>query len=174
MAIYQLDEFRPAIAASAFVAESAILIGKVVIGERASIWPGAVLRGDNEPIEIGDECNVQDGAVLHTDPGMPMVIGKRVSIAHQVMLHGCTIGAGSLIGIHAVVMNKVVIGQNCLVGAGTLVPEGKSFPDRTLILGTPGKVVRELGEKDLAMLSHNADVYVRRRQRYLDGLKRIG
>ncbi len=174
MAIYQFENERPVIPASAFVSEDAVLIGKVVLGERTSVWPGAVIRGDNEPVVIGAETNVQDGAVLHTDRGFPLAIGEGVSIGHQAMLHGCTIGAGCLIGIQSVVMNRVSIGEHCLVGAGTIVPEGKSFPARSLILGVPGKVLRELSEEGVEMLRFNAADYVRRRERYLSTLKRVG
>jgi carbonic anhydrase/acetyltransferase-like protein (isoleucine patch superfamily) len=127
----------------------------VVLGERTSVWPGAVLRGDNEPIVVGAETNIQDNAVLHNDVGFPLTIGEGVSVGHQAMLHGCTIGAGCLIGIQSIVMNKVSIGNECLVGAGTIVPEGKSFEARSLILGVPGKVLRALTDKDVEMLRFN-------------------
>ena len=174
MAIYEFEGERPVVPASAFVSEDAVLIGKVVLGERTSVWPGAVLRGDNEPIVVGAETNIQDNAVLHNDVGFPLTIGEGVSVGHQAMLHGCTIGAGCLIGIQSIVMNKVSIGNECLVGAGTIVPEGKSFEARSLILGVPGKVLRALTDKDVEMLRFNTADYVRRRQRYLDGLKRVG
>lgn len=162
MAIYRLGEARPEIPASAFVAPSATVIGRVTLGERVSVWFGAVIRGDNEPIRIGAESSVQDCAVLHADPGFPLAVGERVTIGHQAMLHGCTVGDGSLIGVQAVVLNGARIGRNCLVGAGAIVTEGKTFPDRSLILGAPAKVVRELTDDDLCKLAEGADDYVRK------------
>ena len=174
MALYQLGDDAPQIPESAYVTDEATVIGKVTLGERTSVWPGATIRGDNEPIQIGRDVNIQDGAVLHVDPGCPLTIGDFASIGHQAMLHGCTIGAGSLIGIQAVVMNKAVIGKDCLVGAGAIVTEGKVFPDRTLILGAPAKVVRELTDKDVKFLRENAGYYVERQVMYKAKLKRIG
>ena len=162
MAIYQLGDKKPVIPASCYVAEKATIIGEVILGERVNVMFGAVLRGDNEPITIGDDSNVQDNCVLHTDPGMPLTIGKGVTIGHQVMLHGCTIGDGSLIGIAAVVLNSAVIGKDCLVGAGAVVTEGKSFPDRSVIFGSPAKVVREVNEDNVTRLRLSAESYVRR------------
>jgi len=173
MAVYRLGDLAPQIADSAFVAPESTLIGNVVLGERASVWPGAVLRGDNEPIVVGDATSVQEGAVLHTDPGCPLTVGPRVTVGHQAMLHGCTVGEGSLIGIQAVVMNRAVIGRHCLVGAGAVVTEGKVFPDRSLILGAPAKVVRELGDEDVARLEQSAEIYVRRSALYREQLVRI-
>lgn len=173
MALYQLGGDAPQIPASAYVSNEATVIGKVALGERTSVWPGATIRGDNEPIRIGNDVNIQDGAVLHVDPGCPLTLGDYVSIGHQAMLHGCTVGEGSLIGIQAVVMNKAVIGKDCLVGAGAIITEGKVFPDRTLILGAPAKVVRELTDKDVAFLRANAGYYVERQQMYKVKLKRI-
>jgi len=152
MAIYQLGENTPSVPESAYVADEAVLIGKVVLGEHASIWPGAVLRADNDTIRIGNSSNVQEGAVLHTDPGLELNIGDFVTVGHQAMLHGCTIGDGSLVGIQAVILNRAVIGKDCLVGAGAIVTEGKTFPDRSLILGAPAKVVRELSDEDIARI----------------------
>ena len=143
MTRYRIGGHTPEVPASAFVAREATLIGQVQLGERASVWFGAVVRGDNEPIEIGEGSNVQEGAVLHADPGFPLTIGAHVTVGHQAMLHGCTIGEGSLIGIQAVVLNGAVIGNHCLVGAGAIVTEKKVFPDRSLILGAPAKVVRQ-------------------------------
>ena len=174
MALYQLGDDAPQIAESAYVTNEATVIGKVTLGERTSVWPGATIRGDNEPIRIGNDVNIQDGAVLHVDPGCPLTLGDFVSIGHQAMLHGCTVGEGSLIGIQAVIMNKAVIGKDCLVGAGAIITEGKVFPDRTLILGAPAKVVRELSDKDVAFLRENAGYYVERQQMYKAKLKRIG
>lgn len=173
MALYEFEGHRPVVPESAFVADDAVLIGKVILGERASVWPGAVIRGDNESIVIGAGTNVQDCAVLHTDVGFPMTIGQNVSVGHQAMLHGCMIGAGCLVGIQSVVMNNATIGDDCLVGAGTIVPEGKSFPAKSLLLGVPAKVVREIADKDLELMRFNADDYVNRRARYLAGLRRI-
>lgn len=174
MAIYQLGDDIPIIPASAYVSPEATLIGKVILGENASVWSGVVIRGDNEPIIIGHGSNVQDGTVMHTDPGFPLTVGANVTIGHQAMLHGCTIGDGSLIGIQAVVMNGAVIGKNCLVGAGTLVPEGKSYGERKLILGSPAKVIRELSDGDIEKMRHAAAGYVRRKELYKLKLKRIG
>jgi carbonic anhydrase/acetyltransferase-like protein (isoleucine patch superfamily) len=173
MAVYRLGDLAPQVAASAFVAAESTLIGHVVLGEHASVWPGAVLRGDNEPIVVGDASSIQEGAVLHTDPGCPLTVGPRVTVGHQAMLHGCTVGEGSLIGIQAVVLNRAVIGRHCLVGAGAVVTVGKVFPDRSLILGAPAKVVRELSDEDVARLEESAEVYVRRSQQYREQLVRI-
>ena len=166
MAIYQLGEHAPEIDASAFVADSANLIGKVSVEANASVWFGVTIRGDNERITIGENSNVQEGTVMHTDMGYPLVIGKGVTIGHQAMLHGCTVGDGSLIGIQAVILNGARIGKGCLVGAGALVTEGKEFPDNSLILGTPAKVVRELTEQQMRMLEASAAHYVHNSQRY--------
>jgi carbonic anhydrase/acetyltransferase-like protein (isoleucine patch superfamily) len=174
MAIYQLGDKKPVIPASCFVAENATIIGEVTLGERVSILFGAVLRGDNEPITIGDDSNVQDNCVLHNDPGAPLVIGKGVIIGHCVMLHGCTIGDGALIGIGAVVLNQSVIGKECLVGAGAVVTERKSFPDRTVIFGSPAKVAREVSEDNIARMRMDALGYVHRGAMYKEKLKRIG
>jgi carbonic anhydrase/acetyltransferase-like protein (isoleucine patch superfamily) len=174
MAIYQLGEHAPEIDASAYVADSATLVGKVTIEANASVWFGVTIRGDNERITIGENSNVQEGTVMHTDMGFPMVIGKNVSIGHQAMLHGCTVGDGSLIGIQAVLLNGARIGKGCLVGAGALVTEGKEFPDHSLILGSPAKVVRTLTEDDLLRLQGNADGYVERGRRFKAELKKIG
>ena len=137
------------------------------------MWPGAVIRADSEPIVIGDGSNVQDNAVLHVDPGVPMTIGRRVTVGHQVMLHGCIIGDGSLIGIQAIVLNHAVIGQFCLVAAGAIITERKTYPDRSLIMGAPAKVVRELSDDDIAMLRHASETYVTRRGLYLTELARL-
>jgi len=171
--IYALDGIAPTIAPTAWVADSADLIGKVVVEADASIWFGAVIRGDNECITIGDGSNVQDGVVLHADPGFPLTIGRNVSVGHQAMVHGCTIGDGSLIGIQAVVLNGAVIGRQCLIGAGAVVTEGKQIPERSLVLGAPGKVVRTLTDADLAMLHDAAASYADRIARYRRTLARI-
>ncbi|SEJ16181.1 Carbonic anhydrase or acetyltransferase, isoleucine patch superfamily [Azotobacter beijerinckii] len=174
MAIYEYDGQRPQIDPSAYIAEDATVIGKVVLGEASSVWPQAVLRGDNEPIAVGAGSNVQEGAVLHADPGFPLEIGANVTIGHQAMLHGCTIGEGALIGIQAVILNGAVIGKNCLVGAGAVVTEGKEFPDNSLIIGAPAKAVRELDEATVARFHQNARDYVARAQRFKERLVRIG
>jgi carbonic anhydrase/acetyltransferase-like protein (isoleucine patch superfamily) len=174
MAVYRLGSKVPRVAASAFVAREATVIGDVFLGEGASVWPGAVIRGDNEPIRIGDGTNVQEGAVLHADPGVPLTVGEHVSIGHQAMLHGCTVGDGSLIGIQAVVMNGAVIGKDCLVGAGAIVTEGKTFPDRSLILGSPARVLRQMTDADIASMHANARDYVKRQEMYKNDLHRIG
>ena len=174
MAIYQLGDDAPEIDASAWVADSANLIGKVTIGADASVWFGATLRGDNERITIGPNSNVQEGTVMHTDMGYPLVVGRDVTIGHQAMLHGCTIGDGALIGIQAVILNGARIGKGCLVGAGAVVTEGKDFPDHSLILGAPAKVVRTLTDEDAARLKASADNYAARGKRYKVELKTIG
>jgi carbonic anhydrase/acetyltransferase-like protein (isoleucine patch superfamily) len=173
MAIYSFERFTPSVAPDAYVADSATVLGRVTLGPKASVWFGASVRGDNDAIVIGAGSNVQDGAVLHVDPGFPLKIGERVSIGHQVMLHGCTIGDGALVGIQAIVLNGALIGEQSLVGAGALVTEGKQFPPRSLILGAPAKVVRELTDKDLLMLKAAADSYIERSARYRTSLVRI-
>ena len=151
-----------------------MLIGRVRLKSYSSVWFGAVLRGDNEWIELGERSQIQDNATLHTDPGFPMVIGSNCVIGHKVMLHGCTIGDNSLVGMGAIMLNGSKIGNNCLVGAGALITEGKSFPDNSLIVGSPARVVRTLDDKAKAMIAGGADVYVRRWQDYAKNLKRIG
>ena len=171
--IYTLpDTPHPEIADSSFVAESADIIGWVRIGEDASVWFNTVLRGDNEIIEIGKCSNVQDCSVMHTDPGCPLIVEENVTIGHSTMLHGCHIKQGSLIGIGSIVLNKATIGENCLVGANTLITENKSFPDGVLILGSPAKVVRELTEEELKGLKNSASSYVNKIPRYKQ-LKRV-
>ncbi|MFT0849419.1 gamma carbonic anhydrase family protein [Achromobacter sp. F4_2707] len=162
MTRYRLGDKSPSIDASAYVALEAAVIGDVHLAADTSVWACAVLRGDNEPIVVGEGSNVQEGAVMHTDPGCPLTVGPGVTIGHQAMLHGCTVGEGSLIGIQAVVLNRAVIGKECLVGAGAVVTEGKVFPDRSLILGAPAKVVRTLTDEDVANLRRNAQNYVKR------------
>jgi carbonic anhydrase/acetyltransferase-like protein (isoleucine patch superfamily) len=173
LAIYQLGDDVPQLAAGAWVADSAQVIGRVTLGDEASVWYGAVLRGDNELICIGARSNVQDGSVLHTDMGSPLTLGDDVTIGHQVMLHGCSIGDGSLVGIQAVVLNGARIGRNCLVGAGSVVTEGKVFPDGALILGSPAKVVRMLDESQIARMRLGAAHYVHNARRHATQLKRI-
>jgi carbonic anhydrase/acetyltransferase-like protein (isoleucine patch superfamily) len=174
MAIYQLDGHAPDIAASAFIFENATVIGRVTLGDDVSVWPYAVIRGDNELITVGAGSNVQEGVVLHTDPGCPLAVGDNVTVGHQVMLHGCTIGDGALIGIQAVVLNNARIGKNCLVGAGALVTEGKVFPDNSLIVGSPAKVFRELEPDEITRMHQNTAWYVKRAQFYKQQLRRIG
>ena len=173
MPLYQLDDRRPEVHASAYVAESAELIGAVHIAEDASVWGQVTMRGDNEPIRIGKGSNVQEGSVLHTDMGFPLTVGEGVTVGHQAMLHGCTIGDGALIGIQAVVLNGARIGRRCLVGAGALVTEGKVFEDGQLILGSPAKAVRPLTEAELARLQLGALSYIERGRRFGRGLQRI-
>ena len=166
MTSYRLGTREPRIAADAFVAPGTHVIGDVELGERVNVWFGAVLRGDNEPIVVGADSNVQEGCVLHNDPGFPLTVGRGVTIGHQAMVHGCTIGDHSLIGIQAVILNGAKIGKNCLVGANALVTEGKEFPDNSLIVGSPAKVVRPLTEAEIANLHESARDYVARGQRY--------
>jgi carbonic anhydrase/acetyltransferase-like protein (isoleucine patch superfamily) len=173
MAIYRLGSKVPQVPASAYVAPAAVVIGEVILGEGANVWPGAVIRGDNIAIVIGRGTNVQEGAVLHSDPGVPLVVGDNVSIGHQAMLHGCRIGDGSLVGIQAVVMNGAVVGRDCLVGAGALVPEGKAFNDRSLILGSPARMLRTLTEEEIAGMLFNAEDYVARAAMYKAQLQRL-
>lgn len=154
-----------------WIADEAVVIGDVRLEEEASIWFGAVLRGDNEPITIGARSNVQENCVLHTDLGFPLTIGPDCTIGHKVMLHGCTIGAGSLIGMGATILNGAVIGENCLIGAGALVTEGKAIPPNSLVLGAPGKVVRSLNDADRAMLRRGAQSYVENSRRFRAGLR---
>jgi carbonic anhydrase/acetyltransferase-like protein (isoleucine patch superfamily) len=174
MAIYQLGEHAPEIDPSAYVAESATLIGKVTLAPESSVWPGVTSRGDNERITIGAGSNVQENTVMHTDMGYPLTVGERVTVGHQAMLHGCTIGDGSLIGIQAIVLNGARIGRGCLVGAGALVTEGKQFPDHSLILGSPAKAVRTLTEEEVQRLQLAAASYVARAQLFRTQLTRIG
>ena len=174
MAIYELDGVAPLVADTAWVADSAQVMGNVSLGERASVWFGAVIRGDTETISIGHDSNIQDTAVLHADHGFPLVIGDRVTVGHQVMLHGCTIGDESLIGIGAVVLNVAKIGKHCLVGAGSLVTEGKVFPDGSMIIGSPAKAVRQLSPEQIEGLKRSAQHYAENGDRYRKGLKKLG
>jgi len=174
MAIYQLGDRVPVIPASCYIAAEATIIGAVTLGERVSVMSGAVIRGDNEPIVIGDDSNIQEGCSLHTDLGFPLTIGKGATIGHMVMLHGCTIGDGALIGIAAVVLNNSVIGKDCLVGAGSVVTENKRFADRSVIFGSPAKVVREVTEANIVRMRESAGDYVKRGIQFKAELKRIG
>jgi carbonic anhydrase/acetyltransferase-like protein (isoleucine patch superfamily) len=173
MAVYQLGEHVPEIAESAWVADSAEVIGRVTLAEDASVWFNATLRGDSETLSIGRGTNIQDGSVLHADAGFPLRLGEGVTVGHQVMLHGCTVGDHSLIGIGAVVLNGARIGKHSLVGAGALVTEGKEFPDGVLIVGSPAKVVRELSPAQIEGLKASARHYIENSRRYATGLKKI-
>ncbi len=170
MTIYALDGIRPELAETYWVAPSADVMGKVRLLHNASVWFGAILRGDNDWITVGEGSNVQDGCALHTDLGAPLTIGSHCTIGHKAILHGCTIGENSLIGMGAVVLNHAVIGKNCLVGASALIPEGKVIPDNSLVVGAPGKVVRLLDEAEVARLRGSAESYVRNWQRFATGL----
>jgi carbonic anhydrase/acetyltransferase-like protein (isoleucine patch superfamily) len=173
MALYSLDDKQPVLGQGAWVADSAQVMGAVELGDHASVWFGTVIRGDTETICIGEGTNIQDGSVLHADVGKPLTIGKHVTVGHQVMLHGCTIGDESLIGIGAVVLNGAKIGKNCLVGAGSLVTEGKEFPDGTMIMGSPAKAVRELTPEQIESLRRSALHYIENVHRFQSGLKKI-
>lgn len=173
MAIFSLGDDAPRLGPGAWVADTAQVIGRVALGAEGSVWPGAVLRGDNEWLTIGDRSNVQDGSVLHSDIGFPLLIGEGVTIGHQVVLHGCSVGDGSLIGIQSVILNGARIGRQCLVGAGSLVTEGAEFPDGMLILGRPAKAVRPLTPEQIARLAASASGYVANARRHRDTLVRI-
>ena len=173
MAVYALDGVAPTVADSAWIADSAQVMGSVELGEDVSIWFGAVLRGDTETLRLGRGTNIQDGSVLHTDVGKPLVLGENVTVGHRVVLHGCTVGDGSLIGIGAIVLNGAKIGKACLVGAGALVTEGKEFPDGSMILGSPAKVVRQLSPAQIEGLLASARHYVDNAARYKNGFVKI-
>lgn len=175
MALFDLDGVKPITPESGnyWVAENATVLGRVILKENASVWFNAVLRGDNDPIEIGENSNIQDGSVLHTDHGVPLTIGKNVTVGHMVMLHGCTIGDGTLIGIGSTILNRAKIGKNCIIGAHSLIPEGKEIPDNSLVMGAPGKVVRELDDGAAQMIAASAKVYVENWKRFKSGLTRI-
>ncbi|MCF8470124.1 MAG: gamma carbonic anhydrase family protein [Parvibaculum sp.] len=176
MPVYAIGDLKPILPAEGdyWIAPSAEIMGRVELKKNASVWFGAVLRGDNDLITIGENSNVQDGSVLHTDPGSPLTLGRDVTIGHKVMLHGCTIGDGSLIGIGSIILNNTTIGKGCLIGANSLIAEGKTIPDYSMVLGSPGKVVRTLDEETAAALKLSADHYVENWKRYAAGLKRIG
>jgi carbonic anhydrase/acetyltransferase-like protein (isoleucine patch superfamily) len=173
MAFYRICGKQPQVAPTAFVAEEATLVGDVVLGDKTSVWFGAVLRGDNEPIRIGTASNIQEGAVLHADPGFPLHIGDNVTVGHQAMLHGCTVGAGALIGIQAVILNGAVIGSESLVGAGAVITERKIFPGRTLILGAPAKAVRQLTDEEVAGLAKTVRGYAQRAVEFNEDLQQV-
>ena len=173
MAIYQLDNSSPTLHESAWVADNAQVMGKVVLGEDSSVWFGVVIRGDTETVTVGRGSNIQDNSVLHTDHDLPLNIGENVTVGHQVMLHGCTVGDNSLIGIGAVVLNGAKIGKNCLVGAGALVTEGKEFPDGSMIIGSPAKAVRQLSPEQIEGLKMSASRYIDNARRYKVGLEKL-
>jgi carbonic anhydrase/acetyltransferase-like protein (isoleucine patch superfamily) len=171
--IYQLEDAVPQIHASAWVAENATLAGQITLQKDVSIWFNAVLRAEHAPITVGEGSNIQDGSVCHVDPGMPLTIGRSVTVGHKVMLHGCTIGDESLIGINAVILNGAKIGRNCLIGANSLIPEGKEIPDGSLVMGSPGKIVRTLSEAQIEGLKASAMHYVENGRRYKASLVRV-
>ena len=171
--IYQLEDAVPQIHASAWVAENATLAGQITLQKDVSIWFNAVLRAEHAPITVGEGSNIQDGSVCHVDPGMPLTIGRSVTVGHKVMLHGCTIGDESLIGINAVILNSAKIGRNCLIGANSLIPEGKEIPDGSLVMGSPGKIVRTLSEAQIEGLKASAMHYVENGRRYKASLVRV-
>jgi carbonic anhydrase/acetyltransferase-like protein (isoleucine patch superfamily) len=170
MPVYAVGGRTPQISESSWIAPNASLIGSVTLGINSSVWWNSVLRGDNEHIVVGANTNIQDGSVLHADPGIPLTLGDHVTIGHMAMLHGCTVGAGSLIGIKSVIMNRVVIGKECLIGANTLIPEGKVIPDRSLVVGSPGRILRTLTDEEVAGLRGTAAHYVENWQMYRDTL----
>lgn len=171
---YQLDNDKPELEGEGqFVADNATVIGRVRLQEKSSVWFNVVIRGDNDLITIGPHSNVQDGSVLHTDPGIPLTLGRGVTVGHKAMLHGCTVGDYSLIGINAVILNGAKIGRHCLIGANTLIPEGMEVPDGSMVVGSPGKIKRELNDNQKKMLELSAAHYVQNAGRYLDKLKAV-
>ncbi|MES2339060.1 MAG: gamma carbonic anhydrase family protein [Pseudomonadota bacterium] len=173
MPLYAIGGKAPTLGTDTWVAPSADVIGDVDLGDEASVWFGAVIRGDNTPILIGARSNVQEGAALHSDPGAPLTVGSDVTIGHHAILHGCTVGARSLIGMGATVLNRAVIGEDCIVGAGALVTEGKVFPAGSLIVGSPARAVRTLDDAARAMLLASARIYVTKAKEYAAGLTRV-
>ena len=176
MTIYALEDWKPEFPPGGdyWVAPDAMLIGKVRLHKDASIWFGAVLRGDNDLIEIGEGSNIQDNSVVHTDPGQPTIIGANVTVGHKVILHSALVGDGTLVGMGSILLNRCKIGKNCLIGAGTMITEGKEIPDGSMVLGSPGRVVRQLAEPQLSMLKMSAAVYVQNYKRFRDTLRAIG
>jgi|TARA_B100001093_G_scaffold511920_1_gene580795 carbonic anhydrase/acetyltransferase-like protein (isoleucine patch superfamily) len=164
--IYDFENNIPTIDKDSWVASNAVLIGKVILKKNANIWFNVILRGDIEPITIGEGSNVQDGSVFHTDPGCPLTLGKGVTVGHMVMLHGCEVQDNSLIGIGSTILNKTKIGKNCIIGANTLIPENKVIPDKSLVLGSPGKVIRQVTDKEIEEIKENALHYVENYKRY--------
>ncbi|PLR28094.1 gamma carbonic anhydrase family protein [Caulobacter zeae] len=175
MTVYSLGDTAPTLPpeGECWIAPTASVMGNVVLKQNASVWWGAVVRGDNDPITIGENSNIQDGSVLHTDAGIPLTIGANVTVGHMVMLHGCTIGDGSLIGIGSIILNGAKIGKNCLIGAGALITEGKEIPDNSMVVGAPGKIIREVSEHQAMILQASALHYVQNWKRYRAGLKAI-
>lgn len=173
MPIYQLDDDKPEIKDGSWIADNAAVIGKVYLGQEVGVWFGAVLRGDNELISIGDRSNIQEHAMLHTDMGFPLTVGAGCTIGHRAILHGCTIGDNALVGMGAIVLNGAVIGDNSLVGAGALVTEGKAFPANSLIVGSPARVVRDLTPEQIQGLRWSAENYRQKARRFQSSLKLI-
>jgi carbonic anhydrase/acetyltransferase-like protein (isoleucine patch superfamily) len=171
---YSFEDRKVVCKGDYWIAPDAIVIGSVVLEANANIWFGCIVRGDNDTITIGENSQLQDGCVLHTDPGFPIHIGKGVSVGHMAMLHGCTIGDGSLIGIKSVILNGAKIGRNCLIGANSLIAEGKEIPEGSLVMGSPGKVVRQLTEAEIRRINETADNYVERSRRYRGSLRTDG
>lgn len=166
MPIYQLEGHAPHIDPAAMVLDEATLIGRVHLAPHVTVWPGAVLRGDNEPITVGEGSNLQDGCVVHTDPGCPVTIGRQVTVGHLAMLHGCRLGDGVLVGMNATLLNGADIGDHCIIGAGALITSGKRFPPRSLIVGAPAKVVRELTDEEVQGALENSTVYMKKIEQY--------
>lgn len=171
MPIYALEKDLPSFGPGSWIADNAIVIGTVRAGRNVSVWYNVVIRSDNDIITIGDDTNIQDGTILHCDYGVPLTIGRRVSLGHKVMLHGCTVGDSTLIGINAVVLNNAVIGSGCIIGANTLIPEGKVIPDRSLVVGSPGRIIRTVSDEEFARIEANADHYIENAGRYAVQLK---
>jgi carbonic anhydrase/acetyltransferase-like protein (isoleucine patch superfamily) len=171
---YIFEDRRVVCKGDYWIAPGAVVIGSVVLENNASVWFGCVLRADNDIITIGENSQLQDGCVLHADPGFPLTLGKNVSVGHMAMLHGCTIGDGTLVGIKAVILNGARIGKNCLIGANSLIAEGKEIPDGSLVMGSPGRVVRQLTDEQIARINRTADNYAKRAKRYQVGLKPDG
>lgn len=176
MPLYAIADATPETPSSGnfWVAPTASVMGRVILKENASVWYGAVIRGDNDPIEIGEDSNIQDGSILHTDIGFPLTVGKGVTVGHRVMLHGCTIGDGSLIGIGATLLNGVKIGKNCIIGAHTLLTEGKEIPDNSLVVGSPGRVIRTHGDDVAELLKASADHYVENWKKHASQVREVG
>ncbi len=172
--IYKLGDKQPQLKGNNYVAPNAAVIGDVVLGLNANIWWGVTIRGDNNTITLGDNVNIQDGSVLHTDEGVRLTLERDVSVGHMAMLHGCTVKEGSLIGIKAVVLNHAVIGRECLIGANSLIPEGKVIPDRSLVVGSPGRVVRQLTDEEVKNIRGIAAHYVENAERYRRSLAAVG
>ena len=171
--LYSLGSLTPQLEGNNYIAPTAAVIGNVILKKNANVWWGVTIRGDNSTITLGENVNIQDGSVLHTDDGVLLTLDKNVSVGHMAMLHGCTVGEGSLIGIGAIVLNRAVIGRNCLIGAGALIAEGKVIPDRSLVLGSPGKIARQLSDDEVAMLNWIALHYVENAARYHQDLRQL-